>query len=87
MPSLRPLPPETVRRLLEQDGYTLIGDDGYNWAFTRNPTDAPLMIPYRVPYVPLALMNSRLRQYATCDPTDAEIELAESRIVAAEADN
>ena len=55
MPAVRPLPPTEIRTLLERHGYELIGQDQYNWAFVSHPDDPPVIVPYTVDLVPLAI--------------------------------
>ena len=55
MPAVAPLPPEAIRELLESHGYTVIADDGHNWAFAKGKTDEPIMVPKNVDLVPLEI--------------------------------
>ena len=56
MPALRPLPPENVRKLLENQGWRLIKEDKYNWFFVQRDDDAPVIVPHTVGLIPLELV-------------------------------
>jgi len=53
MPAVRPLPPASIRKLLEAKQYRLIGQDAHNWAFAVGEDDAPVVVPYNVDLVPV----------------------------------
>lgn len=53
MPPVRPLPPSTIKELLEKRGYRLIGADDFNWAFQLGPEDEPVFVPIKVQLVPI----------------------------------
>jgi len=45
MPALAPVPPETLKRILEKYGYHLLKDDEYNWVLVHDEKDLPIVIP------------------------------------------
>ena len=57
MPTLRPLPPSTTRKLLESHGHVLVGEDQYNWAFMllSRPEVPPVIIPHAVDLIPIEI--------------------------------
>ena len=48
MPALKKLPPESLRAILEADGFKLRYEDEFNWWLSRGLTDIPLNVPKEV---------------------------------------
>ena len=45
MPVLISVPPETLKRMLEQHGCSLIDEDEYNWCLSGLDEGAPILVP------------------------------------------
>lgn len=55
MSAIRPLPPPEIRRLMEKNGFEVVGEDLHNWAFASRADEAPIIIPFNVDLVPLEI--------------------------------
>jgi hypothetical protein len=45
MPALAPVPPETLKAILEACGFTLAREDQYNWTMVRGEHEPPIVLP------------------------------------------
>lgn len=70
MPAVVPLPPEAIRELLEANGYEVIDEDDYNWAFGKGETDEPIMVPKGVELVPVEIAFNVARKVGFNDYFD-----------------
>jgi hypothetical protein len=71
LPAVRPLPPSTIRGLLEAKGYKLVASDDYNWAFALGDDDEPIFVPSSVSLVPLEIAFQVARKVGFNDYFDA----------------
>jgi hypothetical protein len=61
MPALSPIPPDVLKRLLDDYGYKVHMSDSYNWVFVRKGS-LPIPVPKRGLRVPLNVMMSALNK-------------------------
>lgn len=85
MPIERPVSPSVFRKILELDGFKLVKQDDYNWAFYKDGAGLihPVILPHTVDLVPLEVMSSILDiakippgTYATLLKEAQELDLA-----------
>jgi len=55
MPAVAPLPPDAIRDLLLEQGYEIVAEDEYNWAFAQTENDEPILVPKKVDLVPVEI--------------------------------
>lgn len=67
MPAVAPLPPEAIRELLESNGYEIVAEDEFNWAFAKGATDEPVMVPKMIDLVPLEIAFHVARRVGFAD--------------------
>jgi len=60
MPAEATLPPEELKKILLLDGFTVEGEDEYNWALFKEGHIHPVIIPKRPTLVPLDVMMGAL---------------------------
>lgn len=62
MPIETPIPPKLLRRILEFEGYNVVKEDELNWAFFKEGTVHPVILPHDIDLVPVDVMSSILDQ-------------------------
>ncbi len=60
MPALAPIPPDTLKRILELSGYELIEEDKYNWVLAKGSDELPVTLPKRGQLVAVDVMMNIL---------------------------
>jgi len=55
MPPVRALSPQATRNLLEANGYKLVGENEFAWAFASRVDEVPLMLPRKVDLIPMEI--------------------------------
>jgi len=43
--AIAPISPDLLCRILKAVGYSVLGDDEFNWAMSRDKSEAPIIIP------------------------------------------
>jgi hypothetical protein len=56
MPALAPVPPATLKVILEACGFSVAHEDAYNWTMVRGETEPPINLPKLGPLVSLDAM-------------------------------
>ena len=56
----RPAPPALFKKILELDGFQVVGEDEWNWVLFKEGIPRPIPIPKTVEQVPNDIMNSAL---------------------------
>ena len=62
MPPVRPLSPAATRTLLEANGYEVVDENEYSWAFASRADEVPIMVPHNVPLLPLEVAQHVMRR-------------------------
>lgn len=45
MPALAPVPPETLKAILEACGFVVAHEDSFNWTLVRGEVEPPVILP------------------------------------------
>ena len=57
MPSVACISPQAMKGVLESNGYKLIDQDEFNWAFAVGENDVPIIVPHTVRLLPIPVMH------------------------------
>ena len=68
MPVVSPLPPDVVRQILLDHGYTVLEESEYNWVLARGDKDEPLIVPRKGKWVSVELMDQLVRKGVPMGP-------------------